>query len=372
MSGDLLRALTHELRNSIAPIVNAVHLIRLRSGKDPELPGILSIIERQVAAMTRTLEAVSEADRLSRGETTLQRQRVDLATVIQSALASRKSSIESRRQRVRIVSGPRPVWIEADQARLAQAIGNILDNAARYSDEGSEITIEVVAGAESVELRIGDQGRGISADVLPHVFEAFALRQPGRSGLGLGLTIARGLCELHGGRIGARSEGEGRGSEFWMTLPLAVQSADRAPAPANVASEHSGAVEHAQGARRILVADDNQAVRNSFAAILKEMGHDVRLAADGVQALEVAETWSPEFVILDVHMPKIDGYAIARKLRARFPPAKMQLIMMSGTDLDQTTVSGAKQAGFDYCVDKTLAVKGLDALLRGEAPPIPA
>jgi signal transduction histidine kinase len=212
MSGDLLRALTHELRNSIAPIVNAVHLLRLRSRDDPELPGILSIIERQVAGMTRTLEAVSEADRLARGETTLQRQRVDLATVIQSAVASRKSAIENRRQRVRIVSGPRPVWIDADQPRLAQAIGNILDNAARYSDEGSEITIEVVAGAESVGLRIIDEGRGISADILPHVFESFAVSQPGRAGLGLGLTIARGLCELHGGRIGARSAGEGRGS----------------------------------------------------------------------------------------------------------------------------------------------------------------
>jgi CheY-like chemotaxis protein/anti-sigma regulatory factor (Ser/Thr protein kinase) len=372
MSGDLLRALTHELRNSIAPIVNAVHLIRLRGGGDQELAGILSIIERQIASMTRTLEAVSEADRLARGETTLQRQRVDLAMVIQSALASRKASIEARRQRVHIVSGPRPVWVEADQARLAQCIGNLLDNAARYSDEGSEITIEVVAGADEVELRIKDQGRGIPSDVLPHVFEAFTLRQPDRAGLGLGLTIARALCELHGGRIGARSEGEGKGSEFWITLPLALQGAERtAAAPAKTDVAPPAAMEHAP-ARRILVADDNQAVRNSFAAILREMGHDVRLAADGVQALEVAEAWSPEFVILDIHMPKIDGYSIARRLRARFPSEKMQLVMMSGTDLDQTTLLGAKQAGFDHCVDKTFAVKGLDALLRGQAPPIPA
>ena len=372
MSDDLLRALTHELRNSIAPIVNGVHLIRLRSRHDPEVSGILSLIERQISGMTRTLEAVGEADRLARGEVTLQRQRVDLATVIQSALSSRKSSFENRRQRVRIVSGPRPVWIDADQARLAQAIGNILDNAARYSDEGGEITIEVAAGADQVELRIKDQGRGIAPDLVPHVFETFALRQPGRSGLGLGLAIARGLCELHGGRIGVRSEGEGKGSEFWMALPLAVQSATQATIAAGPAETPSNSTGRGHGARRILIADDNQAVRNSFAAILREMGHDVRLAADGVQALEVAETWSPEFVILDVHMPKIDGYSIARKLRARFPPGEMQLVMMSGTDLDQMTLSGAKQAGFDHCVDKTLAVKGLDALLRGQAPPIPA
>jgi CheY-like chemotaxis protein/anti-sigma regulatory factor (Ser/Thr protein kinase) len=372
MNGDLLRALTHELRNSIAPIVNAVHLIRLRSRNDPEVPGILSIIERQVAGMTRTLEAVSEADRLARGEVTLQRQHVDLAMVVQSALSSRKASFESRRQRVSIVSGPRPVWIDADQARLAQAIGHILDNAARYSDEGGEIGIEVVAGADEVELRIKDRGRGIAADVLPHVFEAFAMRHAGRAGLGLGLGIARGLCELHGGRIDARSEGEGKGSELRITLPLAVQGTDRAAAPTDPGNSPSNSTEHRRSARRILIADDNQAVRNSFAAILREMGHDVRLAADGVQALELAESWSPEFVILDVHMPKIDGYAIARKLRARFPPEEMRLVMMSGTDLDQTTLSGAKQAGFDHCVDKTFAVKGLDALLRGEAPPIAA
>jgi CheY-like chemotaxis protein/anti-sigma regulatory factor (Ser/Thr protein kinase) len=370
MSGDNLRALTHELRNSIAPIVNAVHLIRLRTASDPDLQGILSIIERQVAGMTRTLEAVSEADRLARGETTLQRRRVDLASVIQSALSSRKPILESRRQQVRVLSGPRPAWIDADQARLALGIGNIIENASRFSDEGSEITIEIVAGAGEVELRIRDRGRGISAEAMPHVFDAFASRQPGRAGLGLGLTIARGVCELHGGRIGVRSEGEGKGSEFWMALPHAVQSAERGSAPASPTSREP-ANEHAPS-RRILVADDNQAVRNSFAAILQEMGHDVRLAADGMQALEVAETWSPEFVILDVHMPKIDGYAIARKLRARFPPEAMQLVMMSGTDLDQTTLSGAKQAGFDHCVDKTFAVKGLDALLRGQAPPIPA
>jgi CheY-like chemotaxis protein/anti-sigma regulatory factor (Ser/Thr protein kinase) len=371
MSGDLLRALTHELRNSIAPIVNAVHLIRLRAGRDSELAGILSIIDRQIAGMTHTLEAVAEADRLSRGEITLQRQRIDIAAAIQSAVQSKKALIDGRRQHVRVVAGPRPAWVDADQARLSQAIGQLLDNAARYSDEGGEITIEVLARADDVEVRLTDHGRGIAAEVLPHVFEAFTLRQPSRAGLGLGLGIARALCELHGGRIGVRSDGEGRGSEFTITLPLALQRGDRAPASSEAPGRPVNRA-NASGSRRILIADDNPAVRNSFAAILKEMGHDVRLAADGMQALEVAEAWSPEFVILDVHMPKIDGYSIARKLRARYPSTAMQLVMMSGTDLDQTTLSGAREAGFDHCLDKTFAVKGLDALLRGEAPPLPA
>ena len=209
MAGELLRTLTHELRNALAPIVNAVHLLRMR-GAGPEHADTLSIIERQIAAITRILDAASDGDRLARGEAE--------------------------------IAAPR------------------------------------------------------------------------------------------------------------------------------VAPEAASSARAASGTRRILVADDNQAVRNSFAAILREMGHDVRLAADGVQTVEVAEAWSPEFVIVDVHMPKIDGYAVARKLRARFSPDQMQLVMMSGTDLDPMTVLGAKQAGFDHCVDKTLAVNGLDALLRGEAP----
>ena len=368
MGGDLLRALTHELRNAIAPIVNAVHLLRMR-GSGPGQADAISIIERQVAAMTRILEAASDADRLSRGEASLQRQRVDLRDAVDASVKEKKPLSDARRQRVRVVSGAGPVWVEADRARLVQAIGNALDNAVRYSDEGGEIALEIAAVADAAEIRIRDHGRGSAADVLPHVFEAFALHHSGRAGLGIGLAIARAVCELHGGSIRVHSEGEGRGSEVTIRLPRASGATETA-AP-RVAAQATGRSRSSAG-RRILVADDNQAVRNSFAAILREMGHDVRLAADGVQTVEVAEAWSPEFVIVDVHMPKIDGYGVARKLRARFSPDQMQLVMMSGTDLDPTTLLGAKQAGFDHCVDKTRAVKGLDALLRGEAPPLQA
>jgi CheY-like chemotaxis protein len=371
MTGDLLSTLAHDLRNYIAPVVNAAHLIRLKSRNDPEMSGIVSIIERQVAAMTHTLDAVMDADRLAQGKVPLQMESVDLPAVVQSAVQARKSAFDSRRQTVRISCGPGPVRIDGDRARLAQAVGNLLDNAARYGDEGGEIAIDVATMDGEARLRIVDHGHGIEPDVLPHVFEAFTLRSPQRKGLGLGLTTARSICELHGGGISARSDGPGRGSEFVISLPLAPESAARAR-PSEAPADNSSAQPRASCPRRILVADDNQAVRNSFAAILKEMGHDVRLAADGMQAVELAEAWSPEFVIVDVHMPKIDGYAVARKLRARFPPAKMQLVMMSGTDLDPTTLMGAKQAGFDHCVDKTLAVKGIESLLRGEAPPVHA
>src|SRR5215831_3125770 len=208
MSGDLLRALAHELRNSIAPIANAAHLIRLRGGSDPDLASMLSIIDRQVAAMTRTLDAIGEADRLQRGDAALQRQRLDLGAVVQCAVQGRNALIESRGQHLRVVSEPRPVWVDADRARLIQAIGNVLENAAQYSYEGGEITIEVGSNGGEAEVHIRDNGRGIAADVLPRVFEGFALRSAARAGLGLGLTIARAICERHGGRITARSAGE--------------------------------------------------------------------------------------------------------------------------------------------------------------------
>ncbi|HUH94141.1 MAG TPA: hybrid sensor histidine kinase/response regulator [Casimicrobiaceae bacterium] len=367
MGEDLLRALTHEFRNAIAPIVNAVHLLRMR-GAGPEQADALSIIDRQIAAMTRILDAASDADRLARGEASLQRRPIDLAAAVAAAVREKKPLSDGRGQRVRAVSDAGSVWVEADRARVVQAIGNVLDNALRYSDEGGEIAIEIAAVGDAAEIRIRDRGRGIPADVLPHVFEAFALRPAGRAGLGLGLAIARAVCDLHGGSIRVRSDGEGRGTEVTIRLPRASGQ----PEAAGPRVAATGASRPPSAARRILVADDNQAVRNSFAAILREMGHDVRLAADGVQTVEVAEAWSPEFVIVDVHMPKIDGYGVARKLRARFSPDQMQLVMMSGTDLDPMTLLGAKQAGFDHCVDKTRAVKGLDALLRGETPSLHA
>lgn len=371
--GNLLRALVHELRNSIAPLVNAVHLIRLR-GPDSGLLPILEIIERQTASMTRTMDTILEADRLQRGDVSLRTGRIDLAQVIESAVRSAWPLIESRRQHLHFSPPPDPIWIEGDPARLAQALANVLDNAARYTDEGGDISIEVDTPANHAEIRIRDNGRGIAAHALPGIFETFAQGSPARGGAGVGLTIARRLCELHRGRIVAASEGEGRGSTFVISIPLAVEagnSAEDAFATPSAATRPARR-EQDSGARRILVADDNQAMRNSFAAILRELGHDVRLAADGVQALQIAESWAPEFVILDVHMPKVNGYDVARRLRARFASGAMRLVMMSGTDLDQTTLRAAKEAGFDYCIDKTLAVKGIEALLHGDEPSLRA
>ena len=369
--GNLLRTLVHELRNHVAPVVNAAHLMRLRAGADAELAPILAIIERQLAGMTRTLDDIVDADRLLRGEVTLQTRRIDLVGAVETALQGKRAAIEGRGQHLHFAPPPDPVWIEADPARLAQALGNVLENATRYTPEGGDISVEVDSGESKAEVRITDNGSGIAPDALPLVFAAYAARGLARGGSGVGLAVARKLCEMHHGRIVARSAGEGRGSSFAISIPLAPESESRAQRAAAGAAPAATAP-LGPGSRRILVADDNQAMRNSFAAILRELGHDVRLATDGMQALQLAEEWKPEFVILDVHMPRINGYEVARKLRSRFPPGAMRLVMMSGTDLEQTTLQAAREAGFDHCIDKTLAVRGLEALLRGETPPLAA
>lgn len=361
--------LAHELRNYIAPIRNAVHLLKQHSAADPALPPMLDVIERQVAGIVRTLETVIDADRLMRGEVTLHSERVELATITASVMELKRALIESRGQRLHAASAPVAVWLHADQARLTQALASVLDNAARYTGEGGEIWLETVAGVSGVEVHVRDNGSGIAADVLPNVFASFAMRAGPRHGLGVGLAVARALIEQHGGRIEARSGGEGQGSEFVIFLPVAGEARHEAARPAGGAEPgRSDAFDRSLAApatpRRILVADDSAAVRNSFADVLRQKGHEVELAADGMETLDVAQRWRPEFVLVDVHMPKINGYEVARALRAKFPPQVMRLVMMSGMDLDETTLHGAMEAGFDHCIDKTSLIQGIDMLLR--------
>jgi CheY-like chemotaxis protein/anti-sigma regulatory factor (Ser/Thr protein kinase) len=357
----LLRALVHQLRNSIAPVVNASHLLRLRIGDDPTLAGVLSIIDRQVGAIARTLDAVAEAGQLARGDVALARRRVDLASVIDDALADARPTIEARNQKLEIAQPRETLCLDADPGRIAAALASVLDNAARYTPEGGRIGLDVSRSGGNVEIRVTDNGRGIAPDALPHLFDEAAASCRSSEGLGLGLTLAQGFCALHGGRIDAASEGEGRGSCFTITLPLDEPAVAVSPAP-DAAAEGD-----APTRRRILVADDNRAVRDLLAAVLREEGHDVRTAADGAQAFDVAAQWSPDFVLLDVQMPKANGYAIARRLRVRFPSHAMRLVMMSGAGIDQTALAGAKESGFDYCIDKTLGLRAIEPLLRGEA-----
>ena len=369
---DTVGPLVHELRNAVAPIVNAVHLMKRRFRSDPEVPAALRLIERQLSEIVNTLDSVADAQRLARGEVTAEPQRVELGSVLRAAMNDQLPVIDSRGQHLHLRSPHSSLWIDADPARLAQAISRVLDTAARSAGEGGDIWLDIAARGDEVEIRVRDSGDEAAPDAGAQ--EAATSDDAPSAPRTIGLVIASALVELHGGRIETRRLGDSGASEFTIRLPRAAQP--RGPAPAAndlpLRSRASSGHEWVVPNRRVLLVDDNEAVRTSFAAVLRDLGHDVRLAADGIEALQLAEQWRPEFVVLDVHMPKLNGYDLARRLRSRFPPSVMQLVMMSGTTLDQATLVGAKSAGFDHCIDKLSAVMSLDQLLRGASPEQPA
>jgi len=357
----LVGPLVHELRNSVAPIVNALHLLRRRFKADSSFPGELRLIERQVYEIIETLDSIAEAQHLAQGEVAAEYQRLELASVLRAAMNDKLPVIDRRAQHLHLRSPHNPIWIHADQKRLSRAVGGVIDAAARQAGEGGDIWIDIVAKGNEVEINVRDKVE----DATPP--ESASRSEATNQAPTLGLVIARTLVELHGGSITVHSSTDGEDSEFAIRLPRAAQPRRSGASANDPVMQAESVLEHAWPVtnRRVLLVDDNEAVRTSFAAVLRDLGHEVRLAADGAEALQLAEQWRPEFVVLDIHMPKINGYDLARTLRSRFPSGAMQLVMMSGTTLDPATVLGAKSAGFDYCVDKLSAVVSLEELLRG-------
>jgi len=368
-----VRFLVHELRNMVAPIRNAAHVLRLRGGADPDLRTMAEIIERQVTGIGRLLNLLAEAERIKRGEVTLALAPTDLRAVIDSAVQAVLPAIESRQHRLLVNVPAAPISLRADAARLEQVLTSVLENAARYTAEGGEIRLDALCVGSDAQVRVRDNGSGIAAEFLPGLFDFFNVEKPGQtgqSGLGVSLAIARRLIELHGGSITVASAGPARGSEFLISLPLDSTESD---VPESVGAEPSEVPMEArategQTQRRIVIADDNAAIRVSLCALLTDLGHTVKAAADGEEALELAQAWLPDYVFLDISMPKLNGFEVARQLRTRFPANAMRLVMMSGASLDEATLRGAKRAGFDHCIDK-IADPGLLAEVLAQGPP---
>ncbi len=358
---ELLRVLAHELRNYIAPIHNAMHLLRLKSRADPAVAPVIDIIERQLSAMTRALDTVSDVDRLQRGELTLDRAPVAIAEVLARARQSMAALASARRQQVALDIPTTLRTIEADASRLTRTFAALLDNAARYAPEGSAITVTVREDDAGIEVRIEDEGPGFAPGDRQDALELFATPHRAGQGLGLGLPLAAAVVRLHGGELSIRDR-QPRGTAVIVHLPPGAghSASTGAAAGAQALPEAPGA---GKRGRRVLIADDSAAVRISLSDLLAEMGHEVRAAADGAEAVAMAQAWQPEFVLLDIHMPRLNGMEAARKLRALFPRGGMQLVMMSGDDLDEVVRRGAQQAGFDHCVDKGLAIGELTQLL---------
>ena len=540
---EFLAMLAHELRNPLAPIRNALDLMRIKSADDSTQEWSRDVIDRQLTQLTRLVDDLLDVGRITSGKIALHKEPVEINAAVLRAVESVQPLADARGHTLEVRLARDPLLVDGDLARLSQVVLNLLNNAIKYTPDGGRIEVEVARESELAMVQVKDTGIGMPADFIPRVFDLFVQGERAldraEGGLGIGLTLVKRLVMLHGGDILARSEGRGRGSEFVVRLPALARkpaksvaasatrprkprerkrvlvvddnrdSADTMTAllltwghevrtlydgqsvisvvaeyrpdvvlldiglpkingyvlarqlrqsessrhivlvaftgygqdddrrrvreagfdhhllkplepealekiidsvPARAAST-SGAhsdnnvaeaalnekqggpprrapagnaatappSETSGGARRsgngagqmplrILIADDSAAVRDSLARLLEDMGHQVRGAQDGAQAVELAQRWRPDFVLLDIHMPKLNGLMAARTLRAHFPSSLMRLVMMSGVTLDEETRAGAKVAGFDHCIDKMSALEGLGKLLRPAAP----
>ena len=382
-SGDFLSLLVHEMRNFIAPVRNAVYLLRIGGAGEAQVRAAADIIERQATGMSKLLDKLAEADRLRRGDVKLELVPCQLAEIVDTAILAVRPLVESRRQRLHVSLPSIELQLPGDADRLAQAFSLVLERAANHTQEDGDIWLDAAAAGDEVQVRIRDNGPGIATESLASLFDFFSAPiAPGQSGpreLGLELPVARKLIEMHGGRLAAA--GAGKGSEFTIDLPAtdgvdrqgfaaAAEANDRADAGTgqNAGQTPDDRASPGRGRRRrVLIVDDNAALRETFSDLMQEMGHEVLVAAEGFQALDVARRSTPEFVFLDINMPNLNGYEVARQLRAQFKTGAMRLVMMSGDTLTETMLQRARQAGFDHCIDKIGDLELVRELLSGKA-----
>ncbi|MBS0658898.1 MAG: PAS domain-containing protein [Verrucomicrobia bacterium] len=358
---EFLAMLAHELRNPLAPLRNAAELLGLPELGAAERDHALGILTRQIENMSRMVDDLLDVSRITEGKIALRRATVELQGVVRSALDAMRPACQARNQALSVCLPEEPVYVLADSTRLEQVLGNLLGNACKYGGEGCRIDVtvalaEAAAGPE-VELRVRDNGIGIAPELLPRVFELFmqATRSLDRAhgGLGIGLTLVDRLVRLHGGTVEAHSEGVGRGSEFVIRLPRLAQP----PKPAGTVRSTLPAM-----ARRLLVVDDNADSAQAMAMLQRARGHEVRTAGDGPQALELAQEFRPEVVLLDIGLPGMDGFEVARRLRAEPAQAGLRIYAMSGYRSDQD-LAQAEEAGFDAYLVKPVDLERLRELL---------
>jgi PAS domain S-box-containing protein len=360
---EFLATLGHELRNPLAPIRNGLEILRLSDDTPGGRERLVGMMERQVDHLVGLVDDLLEVSRVSRGRLELRRGRTDLGQIVRTAVESCRPLVERERHRLTLDLPEAPVVLDADPTRLTQVVSNLLNNAAKYTEPGGRIHVAVRPLEHEVEVSVRDTGLGIPAEMLPRVFDMFAQvnRTLGRSqgGLGIGLALVRRLVELHGGWIEARSPGEGQGSEFVFRLPLP---------DAHLPPPHAAApAEDEDGARRrVLVVDDNVDAAESLAQLLTLKGHDVRVAFDGLSGVAVAGVFEPDLVFLDIGMPGLDGYEVARRLR-REPARPMRLVALTGYGQEEDR-RRAQQAGFDGHLVKPLELDALEAMLRPDQP----
>jgi signal transduction histidine kinase len=357
---EFLATLAHELRNPLAPIRNAVQILHLMGSDVPELQQATEIIDRQAQQMTRLVDDLLDISRITTGKLALRKEPIELEKIVQAAVETSRPLVDACGQHLTVALPSQPVILNADLTRLAQAISNLLNNAAKYMEHGGQIHLCGERQGADVVLTVKDTGIGIPAEMLPYIFEMFTQgeRHLKRSngGLGIGLTLVKRLVELHGGNIVARSAGCEKGSEFIVRLPVLIES--------DVASKKVTSLQPVNRASqlRILVADDNQDSADSLQMLLRITGHDVRTAHDGLEAVQYAETFRPNVVLLDLGMPNLNGYDACRRIRERMWGKAMVLIAQTGWGQAEDR-RRTHEAGFDHHLVKPLDHASLMELL---------
>ena len=345
---EFLAVLAHELRNPLAPIGVVAQLLKLPEIKPEQIKQAAKMIDDQVGHMTRLIEDLSDASRIGQGKVRIRKERIDVETVVERAVTLARSAIDARDHRLVVDLCPGPLLIEADATRIAQVLANLLINASKYTEPGGQIRLEAERDGDSIAIRVKDTGMGIPHDMLDSVFDDFfqieGATSHSQGGLGIGLGLVRRLVELHGGTVQVFSEGPGTGSEFTVCLP-----ARPADAPAHF--------------HRVLIAEDHSAVAHSFARLLHASGCEVSVAHSGPEALELAQQYRPDLVFVDIGLPGLDGFEVARRLREDPDFNRTVLVALSGYGEEKQ--SHALKAGFDRYIVKPLRPETLGEILAG-------
>jgi PAS domain S-box-containing protein len=357
---EFLAILAHELRNPLAPLRNGLEIMkRAASGDSGLVAQSREMMERQVDHMVALVDDLLDVSRISRGQISVELRRTDLADIAHRAMEAAEPAMRERRHELTLQLPAGATWVNADEVRMTQAVGNLLVNAAKYTPPGGRISLVVRREAHEASVCVSDNGIGIPADMLGRVFELFTqLQQPGHraaGGLGIGLTIVRQFVALHGGSVEAASDGPGAGSRFTIRLPLLPEAAHADAGP-------GAAQAPAPRRRRVLVCDDNRDAAQSLSSLLELLGQDVQTAFDGEEAVQAAERHHPDLVLMDIGMPKLDGHAAARRIRARDWAKDVVLVAVTGWGQADDRLT-SKASGFDHHLVKPIDMAALGVLL---------
>jgi signal transduction histidine kinase/CheY-like chemotaxis protein len=373
---EFLATLAHELRNPLAPIKSSVQMLRLRSPGDADSQKLALMMERQVNHMVRLVDDLLEMSRVTRGRIELRLEQVELADVIRTAIETSQPLIDAARHHITVTVPGEPLPVNGDATRLAQIFSNLLNNAAKYTDEGGRIWITAHREGMAAVVTVRDTGSGIPPEMLSRVFDMFTqlaanpTARRAHGGLGIGLTLVKSLVEMHGGTVEARSAGRGRGSEFSVRLPLvATEVLGITPHPQHqpAASAPDNDSLFTLTPRRVLVVDDNRDAAESLGMLLGLLRQTTRVVNSGADALDVMGSFKPAIAFLDIGMPGMDGHELARRIRAQPEWQTLTLVAMTGWGQDDDR-RRSQSAGFDYHLVKPVDVRALESLLRSLDP----